>query len=140
MDLLSEVPAKGEKLILDRLYHYLREKYDPMIKVANQDFKGERLHSELRILKENEQLETVELQEKLKKYFEKVVSSIQNRRPFISFKFQKKEKGGSEELMFTIFISIMELKGYGIELIDGVDTDRFMDYYEPYTIYKISLV
>jgi hypothetical protein len=71
------------------------------------------------------------------KYLERIVDAIRNRMSDISFSFSNSKKGGTEELVFTIFIALMAFKGYEIKSTKNVDTDQFLDYYEPYTTYKI---
>jgi hypothetical protein len=71
------------------------------------------------------------------KYLERIVDAIRNRMSDISFSFSNSKKGGTEELVFTIFIALMAFKGYEIKSTKNV---QFLDYYEPHTTYKILLV
>ena len=106
----------------------------------NEDFKGERLRTEFSLLEEKKKAEILELQRLLSKYFDKLTVAIQNGAPEVGFTFLNKDFREKEELMFGIFISLVVLKGYSYIMTKGVDTDRFMDYYEPYKTWKISLV
>ena len=140
MEGLPEVKTKSEKLIYDRFYTYLRQKYEPLIKKVNEDFKGDRLRTEFSLLEEKKKAEILELQGLLSKYFVKLTVAIQNGAPKVGFTFHNNKFNSNDELMFGIFTSIVELKGYEIVVTKGVDTDSFMDYYEPYTTHTISLV
>lgn len=140
MDFATNVLSKREKLIHDKLYHYLREKYDPKINAVNKDFKGVRLESELKKVKEDELQETIQLEKKLEACYKKVQSAIQKREPVVTFTLWDNKKNETDELVFSVFSLTMEAKGYTIQIHKDVDIDRFLDYYEPYTSYNISLL
>jgi DUF1009 family protein len=131
---------KGEKIIMDKFHHFIREKYDPLTKSALEDYKGERLASELVILKQKEQSDVDNFTKLMDMHRSKVQKMIQKRSQSVIFSFIHNKRGGLDELALEIFISLMELKGYEVERTEIVDTDRFLDYYEPFTRYKILLV